>query len=161
MGKATVLTEGLFFGEGPRWHDGRLWYSDFHAHAVKSVGADGVQRTELKLDDQPSGLGWLPDGRLLVVSMMAMKVLRQDPDGLKVHADISQYSAHMCNDMVVDASGRAWVGNFGFDLDGLIKEKGAEEALANHPTTNLVRVDPDGSVHRVSMAINIIGRPPI
>lgn len=154
MGKATVLTEGLFFGEGPRWHDGRLWYSDFHAHAVKSVGADGVQRTELKLDDQPSGLGWLPDGRLLVVSMMAMKVLRQDPDGLKVHADISQYSAHMCNDMVVDASGRAWVGNFGFDLDGLIKEKGAEEALANHPTTNLVRVDPDGSVHRAATDMN-------
>jgi len=150
MSIATVLTEGLFFGEGPRWHDRRLWFSDFYAHAVKSVGADGVQRTELELDDQPSGLGWLPDGRLLVVSMADMKLLRQDPDGLKIHADLSEFSAHLCNDMVVDTSGRAWVGNFGFDLDALIEEKGVEDALTNHPATNLVRVDPDGSVHLAS-----------
>jgi len=102
------------------------------------------------MDDQPSGLGWLPDGRLLVVSMAEMTLLRQDPDGLKVHADLSQYSAHLCNDMVVDKLGRAWVGNFGFDLDALIEEKGVEDALANHPATNLVRVDPDGSVHLAS-----------
>ena len=150
MNKATLLTDGLYFGEGPRWHDGRLWFSDFYAHAVKSVGADGVQRTELEMDDQPSGLGWLPDGRLLVVSMADMKLLRQDPDGLKVHADLSEFSAHLCNDMVVDMEGRAWVGNFGFDLDALIEEKGVEDALANHPATNLVRVDPDGSVHLAS-----------
>ena len=147
MSTATVLTDGLYFGEGPRWHEGRLWFSDFYAHAVKSVGADGVQRIELELDDQPSGLGWLPDGRLLVVSMAAMKLLRQDPDGLVVHADLSEFSAHLCNDMVVDNTGRAWVGNFGFDLDALMEEKGVEEALADHPTTNLVRVDPDGTVH--------------
>jgi sugar lactone lactonase YvrE len=147
MSKATVLTDGLYFGEGPRWHEGRLWFSDFYAHAVKSVGADGVQRIELELDDQPSGLGWLPDGRLLLVSMAAMKLLRQDPDGLVVHADLSEFSAHLCNDMVVDNAGRAWVGNFGFDLDALMEEKGLEGALANHPSTNLVRVDPDGTVH--------------
>ena len=147
MSTATVLTDGLYFGEGPRWHKGRLWFSDFYAHAVKSVGADGVQRIELELDDQPSGLGWLPDGSLLVVSMAAMKLLRQDPDGLVVHADLSEFSAHLCNDMVVDNTGRAWVGNFGFDLDALMEEKGVEEALADHPTTNLVRVDPDGTVH--------------
>ena len=147
MSTATVLTDGLYFGEGPRWHEGRLWFSDFYAHAVKSVGADGVQRIELELDDQPSGLGWLPDGRLLVVSMAAMKLLRQDPDGLVVHADLSEFSAHLCNEMVVDNTGRAWVGNFGFDLDALMEEKGVEEALADHPTTNLVRVDPDGTVH--------------
>jgi sugar lactone lactonase YvrE len=147
MSKATVLTDGLYFGEGPRWHEGRLWFSDFYAHAVKSVGVDGVQRIELELDDQPSGLGWLPDGRLLLVSMVAMKLLRQDPDGLVVHADLSEFSAHLCNDMVVDNAGRAWVGNFGFDLDALMEEKGLEGALANHPSTNLVRVDPDGTVH--------------
>ncbi len=150
MAVSTVLTQGLYFGEGPRWHEGRLWFSDFYAHAVKSVGADGVQRTELEIDDQPSGLGWLPDGRLLLVSMAEMKLLRQDDDGLKVHADLSEYSAHLCNDMVVDTLGRAWVGNFGFDLDALIKEKGVEDALASHPATNLVRVDPDGSVHLAS-----------
>ncbi|MBE9539078.1 MAG: SMP-30/gluconolactonase/LRE family protein [Proteobacteria bacterium] len=150
MSAATVLTEGLYFGEGPRWHDGRLWFSDFYAHAVKSVGRDGGQRVELEMDDQPSGLGWLPDGRLLVVSMADMKLLRLDPDGLKVHADLSEFSAHLCNDMVVDNHGRAWVGNFGFDLDAQIEEKGVEVALADHPATNLVRVDPDGSVHRAS-----------
>jgi sugar lactone lactonase YvrE len=150
MSRASVLTEGLFFGEGPRWHDGRLWFSDFYAHAVKSVGSDGVQRTELELDDQPSGLGWLPDGRLLVVSMAELKLLRQDSDGLKVHADLSELSVHLCNDMVVDTTGRAWVGNFGFDLDALVEEKGVEAALADHPTTNLVRVDPNGSVHLAS-----------
>ena len=150
MTKTTILTEGLYFGEGPRWHDGRLWFSDFYAHAVKSVGMDGVQRTEVELDDQPSGLGWLPDGRLLLVSMGELKLLRQDPDGLKVHADLSEFSVHLCNDMVVDTTGRAWVGNFGFDLDALIEEKGVEDALAGHPSTNLVRVDPDGSVHLAS-----------
>jgi len=147
MSEARVLTDGLYFGEGPRWHRGRLWFSDFYAHAVKSVGADGVQRIELEMDDQPSGLGWLPDGRLLVVSMADMTLLRQDSDGLKVHADLSEFSAHLCNDMVVDKLGRAWVGNFGFDLDALIEEKGVEDALASHPATNLVRVDPNGSVH--------------
>jgi sugar lactone lactonase YvrE len=150
MSRASVLTEGLYFGEGPRWHDGRLWFSDFYAHAVKSVGSDGVQRTELELDDQPSGLGWLPDGRLLVVSMAALKLLRQDADGLQVHADLSELSAHLCNDMVVDTAGRAWVGNFGFDLDALVEEKGVEAALVDHPSTNLVRVDPNGSVHLAS-----------
>lgn len=150
MTTAAILTEDLFFGEGPRWHNGRLWFSDFYAHAVKSVGPDGVQRVELELDDQPSGLGWLPDGRLLVVSMVKMQVLRQDADRLTLHADLSEFSAHLCNDMVVDNSGRAWVGNFGFDLDAFMKEKGVEEALANHPSTNLVRVDPDGSVHLAS-----------
>ena len=150
MFKASILTEGLYFGEGPRWHNGRLWFSDFYAHAVKSVGADGETRTELELDDQPSGLGWLPDGRLLVVSMEALKLMRLDADGLKVHADLSGLSSHLCNDMVVDKQGRAWVGNFGFDLDALVEEKGVEAALAEHPSTNLVRVDPDGSVHRAS-----------
>ena len=150
MSKTSVLTQGLYFGEGPRWHNGRLWFSDFYSHAVMSVGIDGVLRTELEMDDQPSGLGWLPDGRLLVVSMAALSVLRQDADGLTVHADLSEYSAHLCNDMVVDTAGRAWVGNFGFDLDAMVEEKGVEETLADHPSTNLVRVDPDGSVHLAS-----------
>ena len=87
MTQASVVVGGLYFGEGPRWHDGRLWFSDFYDHAVKSLGAEGDLRTELQLDDQPSGLGWLPDGRLLVVSMTALKVLRLDTGGLVEHAD--------------------------------------------------------------------------
>ena len=150
MTKPRILVDGLYFGEGPRWHNGRLWFSDFYDHAVKSVDAEGDVRIELELDDQPSGLGWLPDGRLLVVSMRALKVLRLDPEGLVEHADLSALAIHLCNDMVVDGLGRAWVGNFGFDLDALIEEKGPEEAIANHPSTNLVRVDPDGSVSLAS-----------
>jgi sugar lactone lactonase YvrE len=147
MMTATIVAEGLYFGEGPRWHKGRLWFSDFYDHAVKSMNTTGEIRVEHQLDDQPSGLGWLPDGRLLVVAMRGLKVLREEADGLVVHADLSAYARHLCNDMVVDASGRAWVGNFGFDLDAMIKERGIDAVLAEHPPANLVRVDPDGSVH--------------
>ena len=69
-------------GEGPRWHDGRLWFSDFHAHSVSSVSLAGDVRVELEIDDQPSGLGWLPDGSLLVVSMTKRQLLRRSPEGV-------------------------------------------------------------------------------
>ena len=147
MASTRVLTEGLYFGEGPRWHEGRLWFSDFYDHAVKSIGAAGEVLVEHRLDDQPSGLGWLPDGRLLVVSMRELAVLRQEGDGFVVHADLSGLARHMCNDMVVDGSGRAWVGNFGFDLDAELERQGSELVLSELPATNLVRVDPDGSRH--------------
>ncbi len=146
MAQTTLLVDGLHFGEGPRWHEDRLWFSDFYDHAVKSVGEAGDLRTELELDDQPSGLGWLPDGSLLLVSMRQRKVRRLQADGLVDHADIAELTAHLCNDMVVDAQGRAWVGNFGFDLDAAFRAHGAE-VLNDHPTANLVRVDADGSVH--------------
>ena len=144
--QTEVLLEGLYFGEGPRWHEGRLWFSDFYDHAVKSVDLSGHARTELTLDDQPSGLGWLPDGRLLLVSMRQRKVRRLESTGLVDHADIADLTVHLCNDMVVDANGRAWVGNFGFDLDKELRERGAD-VFDNHATANLVRVDADGSVH--------------
>jgi len=144
---ATTLVEGLHFGEGPRWHDGRLWFSDFYDHAVKSTDGAGNVRVEHKLEDQPSGLGWLPDGRLLLVSMRDLKVLKEDNGKLVEHADLSAYSKHLCNDMVVDGSGRAYVGNFGFDLDAHLAARGAEAVMSDHPTTNLVRVDTDGSTH--------------
>jgi sugar lactone lactonase YvrE len=147
MTQATVLATGLYFGEGPRWHAGRLWFSDFYDHAVKSVDLAGSVRTELTIDDHPSGLGWLPDGRMLVVSMNQRRLLRVDADGVKVHADLAAVAAHRANDMVVDAQGRAYVGNFGFRLDDELKQRGVESVLADHPTANLARVDPDGSVH--------------
>lgn len=147
MTRATMIADGLYFGEGPRWHDGRLWFSDFHDHAVKSMDAAGGVRSELQIDDQPSGLGWLPDGRMLVVSMRRRQVLRVDPDGVKVHADLSAIATFHTNDMVVDRHGRAYVGNFGFDLDHALQTRGVEGVLAEHPTAVLARVDPDGSVH--------------
>lgn len=147
MTDTSTLTGGLHFGEGPRWHQGRLWFSDFYDHAVKSVDSAGEVRTEYTFDDQPSGLGWLPDGRLLVVSMRQLAVLRQEGDQFVLHADLSGLARHLCNDMVVDGAGRAWVGNFGFDLDAEFDRRGPEGVLTDHPVTNLARVDPDGSVH--------------
>jgi sugar lactone lactonase YvrE len=146
MGRETrVLSGGLYFGEGPRWRDGRLWLSDFYAHAVMSVSLAGDLRTEIEIDDQPSGLGWMPDGSLLIVSMTRRQVLRRWPDGrMSVHADLGHIATFHCNDMVVDASGGAYVGNFGFNLDEAMAERGVPDVLANHATAKLAYVAPDG-----------------
>ncbi|NCU10872.1 MAG: SMP-30/gluconolactonase/LRE family protein [Sphingomonadaceae bacterium] len=142
-----TLAEGIYFGEGPRWHDGRLWFSDFYTSRVCSLGLDGNLRTELELEGRPSGLGWMPDGSLLVVRMEMRQVWRRWPDGrFDLHADLADHSAFLCNDMVVDGRGRAWVGNFGFDLDAELHARGAESVIADHPQTVLALVQPDGTV---------------
>lgn len=136
-----VVSE-MSFTECPRWRDGRLWFSDFYTYRVYSMREDGSDlRTELDVPNQPSGLGWLPDGSLLVVSMRDRKILRRRADGqVAVHADLGPHVTGHPNDMVVDKNGRAYVGNFGFDLMG---------GGAITPTV-LLRVDPDGSVHEVA-----------
>jgi len=116
VNQLETLASGLRFGEGPRWHNGQLWFSDMHDLAVKTVGMDGRVERKFEVPGQPSGLGWLPDGTLLVVSMTDRRVLRLDHDRLVVHGDLSDIATFHCNDMVVDAEGRAYVGNFGFDL---------------------------------------------
>ncbi|MGH9109152.1 MAG: SMP-30/gluconolactonase/LRE family protein [Acidimicrobiales bacterium] len=137
---ARPFLGGLYFAEGPRWHGGRLWYSDFYDRAVFSVGQDAAPRRELDVPGQPSGLGWLPDGRLLVVSMRERTVLRREEDGsLAVHGSLAPWAAGHGNDMVVDAAGRAYAGNFGFDLDAFFDGRGRPRR------TSLVRVDPDGT----------------
>ena len=148
MGRTTkVLADSFYFGEGPRWHEGRLWFSDFYAHAVKSVSLAGDVRTEFEIDDQPSGLGWMPDGSMLIVSMTKRQLLRRTADGkISVHADLGHIATFHCNDMVVDASGRAYVGNFGFDLDGEIASRGAASIFTDHVTAKLACVAPDGAV---------------
>jgi sugar lactone lactonase YvrE len=133
----TVLVEGLRFPEGPRWHDGRLFVSDQHACRVLAISPDGSVETIVDVPQGPSGLGWTPDGRMLIVSMQDRKLFRLDPDGLTEVADLSDLATWHCNDMVVDAVGRAYIGNFGFDLDG-----GGDPIPAV-----IVRVDPDGSTH--------------
>lgn len=132
----TLATGGGFF-EGPRWHDGRWWVSDFYRHAVLAVAPDGTTEQVMTVEAQPSGLGWLPDGSLLVVSMKDHRVLRRAPDGtVTVHADIGEHCGGPANDMVVADDGRAWVGNFGFDL------MAGEQAR----TAALVGIAPDGAV---------------
>lgn len=146
MGRATrELAGGIYFGEGPRWRDGRLWFSDFYAHAVKSVSPAGDLRTEFEIDDRPSGLGWQPDGSMLIVSMTKRQLLRRTPDGkIGVHADLGQIATFHCNDMVVDSAGGAYVGNFGFDLDAAMHARGVEGVLADHTRAKLAYVTPDG-----------------
>jgi sugar lactone lactonase YvrE len=146
MGRTTrVLADGIYFGEGPRWRDGRLWFSDFYAHAVKSVSLAGDLRTEFEIDDQPSGLGWMPDGSMLIVSMTKQQVLRRATEGkITVHADLNHIAAFHCNDMVVDAAGGAYVGNFGLNLDAEIEARGVPSVLADHASAKLAYVAPDG-----------------
>jgi len=150
MAGSEIVREGLFFGESPRWHEGRLWYSDFYDRAVHALHPSGVDERILEVEGQPSGLGWLPDGSLLVVSMVDRRVLRRDPLGnVGVHADLDHLATFHVNDLVVDAHGRAYVGNFGFDLDAFLAEHGVEGLLGEPgpSATVLARVDPDGSVH--------------
>jgi sugar lactone lactonase YvrE len=145
-----LVADGIHFAEGPRWREGRLWFSDFYANRIYSVSeAGGDMRVEVQLQDgeQSSGLGWMPDGSLLFVKMQAQELWRRWPDGrLKLHADLSGIATFWCNDMVVDALGRAYVGNFGFDLDAELSARGPESVLADHPTTPIALVDTDGSV---------------
>jgi sugar lactone lactonase YvrE len=114
--RPEVLLDDLAFPVGPRWHVGKLWFSDMHAHRVMTVDLNGAAETIVEVPRQPSGLGWLPDGRLLVVSMIDRRLLRLDDGGLVEVADLSRLATCHCNDMVVDGRGRAYVGNFGFDL---------------------------------------------
>ncbi len=145
--ETRTLCTGIYFGEGPRWHDGRLWFSDFFAHAVKSVSLSGDVRTEFTIDDRPSGLGWMPNGDMLIVSMEKRKLLRRTPVGqMSVHADLNGIATWYCNDMVVDGEGRAYVGNFGFDLDTELTKRGPESVIADHVAAKLTLVQPDGTV---------------
>ena len=132
---STLLEGGCFF-EGPRWHGGRWWVSDFYRHLVLAVGEDGRAEEVMTVEGQPSGLGWMPDGSLLVVSMLDRRILRRSPDGaVTLHADVGEHCTGPLNDMVVDRRGRAYAGNFGFDL----------MAAADPRPAALIRVDPDGT----------------
>ncbi|EHR50163.1 gluconolactonase [Saccharomonospora marina XMU15] len=140
--ETNTAIDGFAYLECPRWHDDRIWFADFYTYRVYSAAEDGSDlRVEAEVPNQPSGLGWLPDGRLLVVSMRDALLLRREPDGtLGTHADLSGHVEGHPNDMVVDAGGRAFVGEFGFDLMG---GQPLEPAV-------LLRVDPDGAVTTVA-----------
>lgn len=133
----SVVLEGGHFYEGPRWHEDRLWVSDFYGHQVVSTTEHGGARVEAVVPNQPSGLGWLPDGRLLIASMLDQLILRREPSGeLVQHADLSSYTrGHLINDMWVDTDGTAYVSTFSFN------------PFAGDPlrTAPVVMVRPDGS----------------
>jgi sugar lactone lactonase YvrE len=134
MAALIPLTTGLTFPEGPRWKNGKLWFSDFYSHTVYTVDLAGNRDAIVEVTGQPSGLGWMPNGDLLIVSMRDQRVLLWDGRTLSPHADLSPLARFHCNDMIVLSSGRAYVGNFGFD------------PLSEAPqTTNLICIEPDGS----------------
>jgi sugar lactone lactonase YvrE len=129
------FVSGLAFPEAPRWHAGALWFSDFYDQRVVRASPDGSLQTIATLaDDQPSGLGWLPDGGLLVVGMRKRQLLRVEEGGVTVAAELAGLAPGYCNDMLVDARGRAYIGNFGFDL----------QARAPFAPTVLLMVPPGG-----------------
>ncbi|GAB3359020.1 SMP-30/gluconolactonase/LRE family protein [Modestobacter lapidis] len=131
----TISTGGSYF-EGPRWHDGTWWVSDFYTHQVRRVSAAGAETVVATVDQQPSGLGWLPDGSLVIVSMKDHRLLRLADGELTTLADLTPHCGGHLNDCVVDAAGHVFVGDFGFDLMG-----GGDGAPAS-----LKRVDPDGTI---------------
>lgn len=134
--EAKVLVDGIKFPETPRWHEGKLWFSDMVGRKVMTVDLEGRTEMIVEVSKSPGGLGWLPDGRLLVVSMNDRRLLRLDSGGLVEVADVSQLAEFPCDDMVVDAQGRAYIGHFGFD------------ALAGKPfaPASLLMVTPDGKI---------------
>jgi sugar lactone lactonase YvrE len=111
--KPKVLLSGLEFPEGPRWRNDKLFFSDAAARRVFTLNERGNSEIVVEMQDLTSGLGFLPDGRLLVVSMQNRRLMRLDPDGLKIHADMSELTEFNCNDCVTDALGRTYVGNWG------------------------------------------------
>lgn len=138
--ETSVLLNNLCFGEGPRWRDNKLYFSDMHDHKVLSVDMNGNAQLIAEVPNQPSGLGWLADGCLLIVSMLDRKLLKLKDGELTEFCDLGKLASYHCNDMVVDASGRSYVGNFGFDLPGGKKPLMAE----------LILVSPEGSARVVA-----------
>ena len=90
----NTLIEGLCFAEGPRWHEGRLWFSDMHDYKVLATDMDGNMETIAEVPEQPSGLGWLPDGRLLIVSMLDRKLLVQEDGKLSEFASLCDLATY-------------------------------------------------------------------
>lgn len=133
---AKTVATGFVFPEGPRWHDGELWFSDQHDGKVRAMTPDGRITFELEIPGGPSGLGWHPDGSMLVVSMQERALYRYRGNRLDRFAELSSFHHHLSNDMVVDEQGNAWVGNVGFDF----------YAGEERRTAAMVKVTPAGEV---------------
>jgi sugar lactone lactonase YvrE len=113
----TIVAGGLLFPEAPRWHGEALWFVDMEGHTVNKLSAAGAVEKQFELDDYTSGIGWLPDGALIVVSVKQRRIMRWTPDGgVSGHAELSGLSDSFINDMVVNERGCAWVGSMGFDV---------------------------------------------
>jgi sugar lactone lactonase YvrE len=113
-----TVAHGFAYTECPRWYRGRLWFSDQYLGRVYAMTEGGDVEAVVEVPGRPAGLGWLPDGRLLVVSMDRHQLFLLDDGQLRSVADLSPHHPGPSNDMVVDRLGRAYVGNIGFDYYG-------------------------------------------
>jgi sugar lactone lactonase YvrE len=137
---ARVLASGLVYGESPRWHNGRLWFVDFGAQEVGAVDPLGNRELIERLSSMPMGLGFVPDGRLLIVAVREARLLRREPDGsLATYADLSALSRQPWGELVVDGRGNAYVGNLGFEFPG-----------GQFAPGSLALVTPDGAARQVA-----------
>ena len=140
MPEPQTLMTGIAFGESPRWHEDRLWFSDWGAQEIIAVDIEGKSKVIIHVPSFPFCIDWLPDGRLLIVSASNGLLLRREPDGSLVsHADLGGLSEHPWNDIVVDGRGNAYIGNVGFDFPGGEFAPGI-----------LALVTPDGSTRQVA-----------
>ena len=121
----------LTFPEGPRWHNGLLWFSDFYSGEVITVDENGTRSTIVSVPEQPSGLGWDTQGDLLIVSMRNQKLLRYSNGKLLEHADLSEYSNYWCNDMVVDNTGGHMLGTL--VSIGMLEKSRSPQRLSGYP----------------------------
>ena len=147
----TVFADDFVFLEGPRWRDDKLWLSDMHGHTVYTLTMDGQRTKVIDVPGKPSGLGFLPDGTPLIVSMHDRKLMKLVDGKLELHADLSTLCPYEINDMVVDKKGNAYVGNIGFDI--FKKEK--------FQPTNFVLVTPDGEAREVASDLHVPNGPVI
>jgi sugar lactone lactonase YvrE len=140
VSELQTLMTGIAFGESPRWHDDRLWFSDWGTQEIIAVDLEGESEVIVRVPSFPFCIDFLPDGRLLIVSASDRLLLRREPDGpLVTHADLSTLSEHPWNDIVVDGRGNAYIGNIGFEFPE-----------AEFAPGTLALVTPDGSARQVA-----------
>lgn len=147
--RTEVLLDGYGVTESLRWHEGALWFSDLAAGTVHRWTREGGAATVVEIPGRAGGLGWLPDGRLLAVSMDERAVYRVEVDGsVALHAELGGLAGGVANDMLVDAIGRTYVGNFGFDYHAVHRTQAnaAMYAPPGPPSTAVVTIDPDGTI---------------
>jgi sugar lactone lactonase YvrE len=138
--QASEIVGGLAFPEGPRWHENSFWFTDQHDASVYHLTTEGELTRYATTDDRPGGLGWLPDGSLLVVYMTQRRLMRRVESNWEEYADLSSLASYHCNDFVVDHRGVVFAGNFG------------EPIMPGRPMApaELIRVDPSGQAEVVS-----------
>jgi sugar lactone lactonase YvrE len=140
MLEPRTLLSGITFGESPRWHDDRLWFSDWGTQEVVAVDLEGEREVIVGVPSSPFSIDWLPDGRPLIVSGPEGILLRREPDGsLVTHADLSSLSDHPWNEIVVDGRGNAYVNDIGFAFPG-----------GEFAPGTIALLSPDGSVRQVA-----------